>query len=140
MSVSDKSSKTEKPTPKRKKDARKKGQIARSQEVSAWGSVLVGTFLIQYTIKSGGQVMHDLMNQTAAAASRPDPNTAVELLGHGLGDVARIVAPLAIGIMFVGIVSNFAQVGFAVSGSRLKPKWERLNPAAGIKRLVSPAS
>jgi flagellar biosynthetic protein FlhB len=140
VSASDKSSKTEKPTPKRKREARKEGRVAKSSELTAWGSVLVGSFLVQTTVRNGGDIGKSLMAQTAAAAAAPDTNKALELFGTGMIDVAKLVAPLAIGIMVLGVVGNLAQTGWMASGSRLKPKFERLNPWAGMKKLLSPAS
>jgi flagellar biosynthetic protein FlhB len=50
------------------------------------------------------------------------------------------VAPLALGMVAVGLVGNFAQIGFAFSGKALKPKFDRISPKKGLKRLLSPHS
>jgi flagellar biosynthetic protein FlhB len=64
----------------------------------------------------------------------------LRLLGSGLTGGLLAIAPLGLGMVAIGLVGNFAQTGFAISGKALKPKFDRISPKKGLKRLVSPHS
>jgi flagellar biosynthesis protein FlhB len=134
----DKHSKTEKPTGKRKKEAQKKGQIARSPELLGWTSLLVGTFVLRIVISKGYAFWQEMWVQTAAAISHPDIGTDMKLLATGLKGVLTVVGPFVATMMVLGLVGNFAQVGFKLSAHGMKPSFSKLSPAQGIKRIFSP--
>ena len=134
------SDKTEKPTPKRKREARRDGRIARTPELGVWASLLAATVLVRLTVSSAGGVLRELMGGVRAAIAQPDAATALRLFGHGMGGLVRVVAPLVLGLTVLGVLANVGQVGFAFSTKPLKPKASRLNPVAGFKRLASPQS
>jgi flagellar biosynthetic protein FlhB len=136
----DKSQRTEKATPKRKKDARKKGQVAKSPELVAWSTLLLASVLVQTTIKLGAENLRTLFSEVSASITDPTPQRAVSLLGEGLMDVLVIIAPLALGFAALAIVGNLAQVGIYASFSRLKPKFNRMNPFKGLKNMLSTRS
>jgi flagellar biosynthetic protein FlhB len=80
------------------------------------------------------------MFQVGVLVARPDSDAALRLLGTGLSGGLLAIAPLALGMVAIGLLGNFAQTGFAFSGKALRPKFDRVNPAKGLKRLVSPHS
>jgi flagellar biosynthetic protein FlhB len=131
----DKSQKTEKPTPKRLKKARQEGQIPRSPEVAAWVGLLVAVFLIRFTFTMGATVCRELMTQIRVVAANPEPAAALRLLAEGLIGAAKALAPLLLGLMLSGVLMSVAQGGIHPSGKKLKPKFGRLNPLKGIKRV-----
>ena len=138
--MSNKHEKTEAPTPKRKREARQKGQVARTPELVAWGSILAATGLAKGTVSRGSQLGQTLLAEVTTASAKPSSAGALTVLGHGMTGMFGVIAPLLLGLMAIGIVGNFAQVGFAPSTKAMKPKFERVNPIAGFKRLVSPLS
>ena len=133
-----KDDKTEAPTPKRKREARKKGQIPKSAEVVTWCQVLLASFLLELTLGRAGGALERVLAQARDAIARPDEGVALQLLGEGLWSSTLAVLPLAGAMAAIGIVGNVAQTGGFASLSMLVPKPERLNPLAGLKRLVSP--
>ena len=137
---SDKHSKTEAPSAKRKKEARQQGQIPKSREMTTWVSLLVATWVVPLMFRRAVKSVSQLLAHTLALVARPDEGAAVHLLGEGLGTAVLAVAPLAIGLMLVAVLTNVAQTGLVVSTKRLKPKFSNLNPTKGIKRLLSPSS
>jgi flagellar biosynthetic protein FlhB len=137
---SDKHSKTEKPTPKRKKDARRDGQIARSPDLLAWTSILVASVLGRMVIKNSIDLSQRLFQHAGTAITQADTGVAMKLLQEGLVGAFTVVAPLVFGLMAVGIAGNIGQVGWAVSGKAIKPKFKKINPFTGLKRLFSPNS
>jgi flagellar biosynthetic protein FlhB len=131
----DRHSKTEKPTPKRMRDARRDGQIPRSPEVVAWASMLVATVLIEISCKLGASRFQGMLKETARVIGRPEEGVALALFGRWLVAGLIVLAPITLGTMLLGIVTNIAQVGFSPSSKLLKPKFSRISPLAGFKRL-----
>ncbi len=140
MSASDKSSKTEKPTPKKKREARERGQIARSPDLAAWGGMLMTTVLLQVTLNRGNTAMRGLLEDMSRVASDPSQETAITFLGKALLQAAYIAAPLVLSIMIFGVVVTLAQVGLKPSTKRMKPDFKRMNPLKGIKRMFGMSS
>lgn len=132
--------KTEDPTPKRKRDARKDGQIPKSAEIGSWAAMLIATYLLQLTAMLAFRRMTALFDDTMDVVEQPEVGPALALLGDGMVSGVVMVAPLGIGLLLLGIVTNLLQVGWAPSGKLLKPKLERVNIFKGLKRLLSPNS
>lgn len=129
---------TEAPTPRRKREARKEGQIPKSVEVVAWLQVLVATFVIELTAQRAHDVLRRVLERSGDAMATADPGVALAVLGDALGGSVLAVLPLAGAMMAVGIMGQVAQTGGFASLAMLKPKPKRLNPITGLKRLFSP--
>jgi flagellar biosynthetic protein FlhB len=134
----EKHDKTEKPTAKRKKEARQDGNVPRSMDLGVWAAVMVGSFFVPTVFRQGSKNVQQLTAQVANAMSAPDAQKAAPLLGHGLEMAIITVAPLGVAMMVTGIVINVAQVGFLINRKALKPSFGKLNPKNGIKRILSP--
>lgn len=132
----DRSQKTEKPTPRRKREAREKGQIARSPDLTTWLALLATTVLIQTTITRGAIAARKMLAAMGAAAAEPDVGNAGRFFLESLWDAAIVVAPLVLGLLVIVIVTQVGQVGLKPSLKRLKPQFSRLNVLKGLKRLV----
>ena len=129
--------KTEKPTGKRKSQARKKGQVATSRDVSGWAVVLAGSMLFPVVFRSAETRMTALFAQVGNVTASPSPQGALGVLQSGLGDVLTLVLPVAGAFMVIGLLVNMAQTGGLFSLQAAAPKFSRLNPIEGIKRLFS---
>jgi flagellar biosynthetic protein FlhB len=134
------SDKTEQPTAKKKREARRDGNLARSPEVVAWAQMLAAGVLLPASFWRGTHSLQQVMTQVGAAITRPDADASVRLLGSALTGGLLAIAPLALGMVAIGLVGNFAQTGFAISGKAFKPKFDRISPKKGLKRLLSPHS
>jgi flagellar biosynthetic protein FlhB len=133
--------KTEKATPKRREEARKKGQHAKSQDLNG-AFVLVGG-LIALTAW-GPHVMENLgatMRSTIAMMGNPKAVTG-SMLGQlavdGGKTIASTVGPIAFACMGAGVLANVVQVRPQLSGAGLKPDPKKLNPLTGAKNLFGP--
>ncbi|MGE3621567.1 MAG: flagellar biosynthesis protein FlhB [Acidimicrobiia bacterium] len=133
-----KDDRTEAPTPRRKREARRDGKIARSADLVAWTQLLATALLAPVVFRVGADAVVGFFHEATRRAAEPDEGAALAVLGAGARAGVVALAPLAVGLMVLGVVGNVAQVGFAVSGKAVKPKAERLNPLAGLKRLASP--
>lgn len=137
---SDKASKTEAPTPKKVKDERKKGHVAKSQEVSAWTTTFAMTLLLPWTFSRGHDHLMSVVGQMGDLMQDPETATALALWNHGMRGGVLVIAPMAVGLMLMGVAANLVQVGFVPSPQALKPKITKLNPLPGLKRMVGAQS
>ena len=138
--MSDKSQKTEPATPKKIADARKKGQVAKSQEVSSWATTFAMTLLLPWTFSRAGDLVTGLMNRVPEVIEDPQLELALDLCADGLKVALLAVAPMAVLLMLLGVAANVVQVGLKPSPQALKPKLTRLNPLPGLKRMVGAQS
>lgn len=135
----DQSQKTEEPTQKKLDDARQKGQVASSKEVSNF--LLIGSATLVLAIALPG-----IMRELAVAMSHylrhaGDPSLGGQALGSALlRALAMLGLALAVPLVvasIAGIAAQAAQNAIAWSAESLTPKLERISPLAGFKRLFS---
>lgn len=138
--MADTSQKTEKPTAKRLREARERGQIARSQDLSTWAAMLTTTVLLQATVTRSTSAFTSILHGMGEAASDPDEKHAMRFAANAMWKAVGATAPLLLGLLLLAIVLGFAQVGAAPNMKRLKPDFSRLNVLKGLKRLVSVSS
>ncbi|HEY3832696.1 MAG TPA: EscU/YscU/HrcU family type III secretion system export apparatus switch protein [Acidimicrobiia bacterium] len=137
MAAGDRSQKTEKPTQKRMREAREKGQVARSPDLAMWIGLIVTTMLLQATIHRGATTFPGLLHKMGAQIANPDERKALGFFGDGVLSAVSVVAPIAVGMLLLNIVVNLAQVG-RPSAKRLKLDMKRMSPVSGLKRMFSP--
>ncbi|MCZ7527724.1 MAG: EscU/YscU/HrcU family type III secretion system export apparatus switch protein [Acidimicrobiia bacterium] len=133
----DRSQKTEEPTPKRRREAREKGQIPKSRELVSWGGLLAALVALHLSLQIAGHEMPALVRSMGRAIEQPDTGVASRLFLEGLRAGGLVLAPLLLGILLLSVGLELAQVGFTPSLKRLKPDFKRLNVGKGLKRLFS---
>jgi len=138
MPQQDKHSKTEKPTAKRLKEAQKKGETGKSQEVAIWVQLLLATFLAPFIMRRIGSFLSELIFDVNQAIAAPDERQIMRLFGHSIMMSLVMVAPLMLAVAGAGAASSFFQTGWHPSTHQLRPKFSSLNPLQGAKRLISP--
>lgn len=131
--------KTEDATPKKKSDARKKGQIPKSKEVALALTLLSSTIVIATL---GGYVGNELkatmitfLNNYLTTAL--DYNSLQKISVIVVWRLAVIFIPIVIPIMLMGVLANFLQTGALITSEPLKPDLKKLNPINGFKRMFS---
>jgi len=129
--------KTEAPTQKKKKEARKEGRAARSADLVAWASLLGISMVLPGTIGRVGNVVHQMLIAAVNSAKHPDAAALPGAFGTALSSLVGAVAPMMFSLLAFAIVGSLAQVGFIFTGTPLKPKLSRLNPLQGLKRMFS---
>jgi flagellar biosynthetic protein FlhB len=136
-----KGDRTEKPSPKRLKDARKRGQVATSRDLALAAGSLAATGVL---VAGGTQVLRQLEiqveNGLRTFASAPLRDLAVEdlmpIIAHGGLLLALTAGPIALAAAATGALAMVAQSGFNVSTGALSLNWQRLSPATGLGRLA----
>lgn len=129
--------KTEAPTPKRKREARRDGRVARSPDLVAWVSVLIGTAVLPSLVTRTANATRQMLAGAAQVAKSPDPAALPTILGSALRATLTVLLPALLAFFVIALVGNLAQVGFILTGKPLKPKMSHLNPIEGFKRLFS---
>lgn len=138
MSGQSSGEKTEQPTPKKVRDAREKGQVARSQEVVTTISLFAVIAYLWASFDLLVDKMVVLFSQAAQLSVMGDFRTSA---GAGIfltaKEVALVLLPV-IGITVIaGIAANYFQFGSVFSFESIMPKLEKISPGAGFKRLFS---
>jgi flagellar biosynthetic protein FlhB len=133
--------KTEKATPKRRDEARKKGQVAKSQDLNGAVVLLTSLFALSIWGPHIWQEMGASMRGTLAMIAQPDavtPHGIGRLFMEGGRTTLLAVAPVAIVCLISGVVSNVGQVKLKPSLHGLKPDFKRIDPLKGAKNLFGP--
>lgn len=130
--------KTEKPTPKRKKQARKDGQVPRTPELGGWLGLLVVSLAMGPLLDHELDALRTMMATSLRSASDPSVSLALTLLGDAGRHVFLTLLVLGSMILVIGVVSALAQGGFFLSPKLAKPDPKKLDPVKGAKRLFGP--
>jgi flagellar biosynthesis protein FlhB len=129
--------KTEDPTQKRLDEAAERGDVAKSQEINTWFVIAGGTLIMStFSDQIGGGLMVPLQNLIANS-------WMIHADGPGLLQLARslaiaVIAAIGVPILllaFAAIAGNMMQHRLIWSGEQLKPKFSKISPASGFKRL-----
>jgi flagellar biosynthetic protein FlhB len=139
MSGGSSQQKTEAPSPRRLREARKKGQVPRSRDLSAAIILLFALAMIAFLKDSMVISMQRLLLEYYRAAPTLDL-PAENLLFYALGFTARmclVIMPVLAGIVAIAVAASVVQVGVLFAPQVLQPKLERLNPVEGLKRIFS---
>jgi flagellar biosynthesis protein FlhB len=129
------SDKTEKPTPKKLREARKEGNIARSQDVSAWLGLLAISAIVPALGRRAAGDLQTLLLAGMAIMKDPTSERAVSLLGDGLRDSLMIWLPVGALAVLVAVAATGMQGGLHIASKKIKPKFSNLSLIKGAKRL-----
>jgi flagellar biosynthesis protein FlhB len=131
--------KTQEATPHRRQEARKQGQVAKSQDLGSAALLLVGLLVLMMT---GGGLIEYLGRYSADhlggdAWLSADPDFFVGHFNNTLWDLGKHVLPI-FGLLLAGAVMvNLLQVGFLFLPDKLAPDITRLDPLKGFQRIFS---
>ena len=134
----DSDDKTEDPTQKRLDDALAKGDVAKSQEVNTW-FIIAGATLILSTFSGsiGGGILKPLRTLIANAGQLRTDGAALLALSNTLGYavLGAIGVPLLM-LAIAAVAGNMVQHRLVWSSESLTPKFSKISPGAGLKRIL----
>ncbi|BDF72407.1 flagellar biosynthesis protein FlhB [Oscillospiraceae bacterium] len=133
--------KTEKATPKKRRDERKKGNVFLSNDAVAVAS-LIGCFaVLRLTAGSTVAQLDRFFGLCMDLAGAPPAGGSADFLGtlvwEGAKTLALTVGPILAAAVLSAVAATFLQTKLLVSGDSIKPKFSRLSPLQGVKRLFS---
>ncbi|WP_182199171.1 flagellar biosynthesis protein FlhB [Paraliobacillus salinarum] len=131
--------KTEKATPKKRQDTRKKGQVAKSQDVNT--AILLFLVFLLFIVIGGmwkGQ-MTELYQKsfTEYIHWEVTENNLHTMMVEVTAYVAKTLAPVMVVAIVAGLAANFMQIGFLFTGEPLKMQLNKIDPIQGAKRIFS---
>lgn len=132
---------TEKATPKKRRESREKGQVLKSTEVNT----AIELLLMFSAIKIFGSgvfekislIIERFANAEYINQASFDQRAAVKVLGDTIFDIFYIVSPFLLVAVLASVAANYLQIGFLYTTEPLKPDLNRLNPIEGFKRIFS---
>jgi len=131
--------KTEQPTPRKLQEARRKGQVAKSRDLSSALVLMVAVAMLYAASQSivQGLERHLAWYYTNCFSFGLPDQRLYWAIVRSLLDVLWIFTPLLLVIIFVAVFSNVVQSGFLLSPEAVMVKMERINPLEGFKRIFS---
>lgn len=132
---------TEKATPKKRKDTREKGQVLKSTEVNTAAELLIMVTVIKMFGSGIVGKLFSVFNRIISAEYMYPVNFdfkyASRVIIRSLFDILYIIFPFLTAAVIASIASNYLQIGFLYTTKPLKPDLTRLNPVEGFKRIFS---
>lgn len=133
----DSGDRTEKPTPKRLRDARKDGDVPKSRELTSTVLVLAWLLMVMLAMPTIHARLGGLFDTVVGDFNQPF-GQALHHAGLATLEVFLwLTVPFLLGAMAVGVLVEFLQVGPVFAPKKIKPDASRVNPAEGMKRIFS---
>ena len=138
----DPDSKTEEATPQKLEEARKKGDVAKSADVAPALSLLGATAVI---VMGGGYFATSMAEAFMPFIASPhlligglEAGAGVEIGMNAIWAAAPFLGAVMLATIVGGVGGNVFQSGFLFSAEKMKPKWEKVSPMGGLKRIFGP--
>jgi flagellar biosynthetic protein FlhB len=132
---------TEKATPKKRREARKKGQVFQSREISTAVVLLLAFISIKALGNNISAAIYDFTVKVLTEYPKMDnlymPGILVRLFTDAITVFFMAAGPVLLITVLGGFIASLAQVGFLFTVETLKPRLDRINPLSGIRRVVS---
>lgn len=133
--------KTEEPTAKKRADAKKKGQVGRSTEISTAFVLLTGFFVLKVLWENIYTSIANYTTYIFTHLNQPVDTENITRLFIGIMEILATTAlPIMLAIMIIGLGVNFFQVGFNFNTEAIGFKLDKLNPINGFGRIFSKRS
>lgn len=130
--------KTEKATPKRRREARRRGQVVKSMEVNTVFVLTAVFILLQVWLPSIYEDFRTFFHQVFSyAAADFTLARSFKLFYEIVYILARMAGPLLLAAMAAGFIANAVQIGFLFTTESLKMDFNRINPVKGFQRIFS---
>ena len=131
--------KTEPATPKKRRKAREEGQVAQSQEIGT-AFLLIAAFLAlrffaPMMLTRITSILHVNFTSLNLAGNFRDPQFATWYIWQTFGQVILVILPIALVVVSVGLFVNLLQVGWKPTTKPLRPKFSKLSPKKGLKKI-----
>ncbi|MER3522582.1 MAG: flagellar biosynthesis protein FlhB [Ignavibacteria bacterium] len=129
---------TEPASHKKRTDARAKGSVAKSIDVNSALVIVFGLLILSI----GGAGLAAKLSAVAQSvfgslsAVNLTPENVHRLVADGLSGFFLALMPILFGLMLVGVIASVAQVGFLFTWEPVLPKFSKMNPLAGLRRVM----
>lgn len=131
--MSDSGERSEKATEKHLREARQKGRLSRSQDLTAWLGIAAAAITMPAAMAAGASAGTEQLIALTSIASNPSAEAALGVLGAGLGSVLPTLGTLLVSVAVVTLIGAVVQGG--VRMRKLSGRYEQFNLVAGVRRL-----
>ncbi len=133
--------KTEDATPQRREEARQKGNVAQSKDLTAAGLMLAtAAVLLAFMVPVSLYLAKTMQQSIEGATVKLDGRSIAKIFNDLADGLAANVLPGLILLAIAAVIMSMSQVGLLLSPEALQPKFSRLNPLSGLKRILSISS
>ena len=137
--MSDDSDKTEEPSEHKLQEARKKGQVLKSQDVISTGVLAAAGYMFLFT---GSWIYKNITEFTKyywelIAHPALEDRPLIMLMAHYCMTVLMCILPLLLGVCLMGIAANVFQIKLLFTFETMKPTLEKINPISGFKKIFA---
>lgn len=131
---------TEQATPRRRGEARQRGQVAKSMEVNTVLVLLLGFLVIKWSSVPMYNLLSANMREFLSNAYRMSfsVESTPSIITYLLYQILKITAPIMGACFLGGLIAGFSQAGFLMTFVPLKPQFSKLNPITGLSRFFNP--
>ena len=130
--------KTEEATGKKIEDARKEGNVPKSQDAAAVVTLIVAFIVVLFTIGYVSERIANLYRYYQSYIGTPfDPKTLHAIAIKTIIEIVLMLLPIVISVMIAGIVGNLMQFGFIFTTKPITPNLNKINPIKGLANLFS---
>jgi len=136
--MADDAEKTEEPTPKKIEDARKEGNVPKSQDTSGVAALFVAIFAFLMLFPYMSKHVVDLFKYYFSILGMPiDRALMIDIAIVSIKEFLLIVMPLSIAVAIAGVVAALAQFGFLFTTKSITPDFKKIDPIKGTANLFS---
>jgi flagellar biosynthesis protein FlhB len=129
--MSDVGERTEQATEKRMREVRSKGQLSRSQDLTAWVGIGGAAAMVPVTIEAGARAGTNQLSAVRQLIQNPEPGLAVEALVQGFASMTGTMTPMLVVVVVAVLVAAVVQGG--IHFKKLAGKFEQFNLVTGLK-------
>lgn len=131
------SEKTEQPTAKKIRDARKKGQVANSKDVTSTALLIIVFAYLGIRREAVLQTLGALIEVPATLYNEPFIGACQRIIAAGLSGFVQVVLPLLLLVIITGVAAHMLQFGLLLAFESVKPDLNKLNPISKLKQIFS---
>ncbi|WP_373036072.1 flagellar biosynthesis protein FlhB [Sulfurimonas sp.] len=136
--MADDAEKTEEPTSKKIEDARKEGNVPKSQDASGVVTLFVAILAFLMLFPYMAQHVAQLFKYYFSLIGTPlDKLFMLDIAIVTIKEVLLVVLPLAVSVAVAGVLAAFSQFGFLFTADAIQPKFSKLDPIKGMANLFS---
>ncbi|MEO0511719.1 MAG: EscU/YscU/HrcU family type III secretion system export apparatus switch protein [Planctomycetota bacterium] len=132
---------TEAPTPRKLAQAKEKGQVPRSTDLTAVIGLIAATVTVTLIAGRSGELGADLLRRSLGAGFAGSPvgeDQMIPMVEHAAIQAGKLLAPVIAASALVAVFANAVQSMPVLSLNPLQPKLSKLSPLAGVKRILGP--
>ncbi len=138
MAEQDGQERTEDATPRRLQQAKEKGQVARSKELASASVLIVGAVALMWFGESLARSLFTIMGRLFSLSREEifDPVKLFDITNGALGDLVLPLLLVLLTLFIAALIGAAGVGGINFSAEAAMPKWSKMNPLSGLKRMV----